>query len=68
MVETLDGMFELNETHGFPLIVYIHLPQDARLRYMWSPENEETIANFLEDSPDDVDFLFMSYGRKLLWS
>ena len=63
---TLDGAFELNHTAGYPLIVHAYLPQDARLRYMWSSRSDDTISAFLRDSPEGIDYLFVSYGGGFL--
>jgi hypothetical protein len=60
------GSFTLDPSSpaGVPLIVHAYLEQDAALRYMWSPENTDSVARFLRDAPQDTHFLFLSYGRE----
>ena len=64
---TIDGgKFTLDPKHskGTPLVFHAYLPQDAALRYMWHPDNADTLAKFLRDSPAETHYLFISYGRE----
>ena len=62
---TIDGgNFTLDPENGkgTPLVFHAFLPQDAALRYMWHPDNADTLAKFLRDSPAETHYLFISYG------
>ena len=51
---------------GLPLLVHAYLPEDAALKYMWSPSNINNTNKFLEDIPEDAHFMFISYGSEPL--
>ena len=61
-----DFSLSLSPPRGLPLLVHAYLPEDAVLSYMWSAANINKTAEFLDDVPEDVHFLFVSYGCKPL--
>lgn len=55
---------DLETKKGMPLIIHAYYPQDASLRYMWSSQNLENTIKFLNETPVETNFMFVSYSCK----